>query len=214
MASPIDHKAPMSQYFVLHPSHPQQRLLEGAAKIMRSGGLVVYPTDTTYALGCQIGDKAALDRMRRLRQLGNRHYFTLCCRDLSEISKYARVNNRNYRILKRHTPGAFTFLLPATREAPRRLVHPKRKTIGLRVPDSLIAQGLIAALGQPMMTTSMRLPGQDEPLRDADASREALEHGVDLILDGGGAGIEPTTVIDFNDDPPRIIRAGAGSASV
>ncbi len=200
----------MSQYFVLHPSHPQRRLLQGAAKIMRSGGLVVYPTDTTYALGCHIGDKAALDRVRRLRQLGNRHFFTLCCRDLSEISKYARVDNRNYRILKRHTPGPFTFLLPATREAPRRLVHPKRKTIGLRVPNNPIALGLIEALGEPMMTTTMRLPGQEEPFTDADAIRDALEHGVDLILDGGHAGTEPTTVIDLNSDPPTVVREGAG----
>ena len=148
--------------------------------------------------------------MRRLRQLGNRHFFTLCCRDLSEISKYARVDNRNYRFLKRHTPGPFTFLLPATREAPRRLVHPKRKTTGLRVPNNPIALGLIEALGEPMMTTTMRLPGQEEPFTDADAIREALEHRVDLILDGGHAGTEPTTVIDLNSDPPTVVREGAG----
>ncbi len=199
----------MSQYFVVHPSHPQQRLLGGAADVLSSGGLVVYPTDTTYAIGCRIGDQAALDRMRALRQLGNRHFFTLCCRDLSEISKYARVNNHNYRILKRLTPGPFTFLLPATREAPRRLVHPKRRTIGLRVPNNPIALGLMEALEAPMMTTTMRLPGEDMPMTDAMAIRQSLGNAVDLVLDGGVGGTSPTTVVDLNHEPPVVVREGA-----
>ena len=199
----------MSQYFVAHPSHPQQRLLRSAAEVLSGGGLVVYPTDTTYAIGCRSGDKTALDRMRALRQLGNRHFFTLCCRDLSEISKYARVSNRNYRILKRLTPGPFTFLLPATREAPRRLVHPKRRTIGLRVPDNAIALGLMEALGAPMMTTTMRLPGEEGPMTDAMEMRQALEDAVDLVLDGGVGGTSPTTVVDLNHEPPVVVREGA-----
>lgn len=200
----------MSQCFVIHPSHPQQRLLQRAAEVLAGGGLAAYPTDTTYAIGCRVGDKAALDRMRALRQLGGKHYFTLCCRDLSEIAKYARVNNQNYRILKRHTPGPFTFLLPATREAPRRLVHPKRRTIGLRVPANAIALGLMAALGRPMMTTTLRLPGADAPLTDGDDIRRVLGDGLDLVVDGGHAGTEPTTVVDLNCDPPKVIRQGIG----
>ncbi len=200
----------MSQYFVVHPSHPQQRLLSGAAQVLRDGGLVVYPTDTTYALGCRIGDKAVLDRMRGLRQLSSRHVFTLCCRDLSEISKYARVDNLNYRILKRCTPGPFTFLLPAMRDAPRRSVHPKRRTIGLRLPRNAIALGLMEVLGEPLMTTTMRLPGQDEPPELAEM-RSALEQRVDLIVDGGYVGTEPTTIVDLNQRPPVVVRQGLGA---
>ena len=200
----------MSQYFVIHPSHPQQRLLQRAAEILAAGGLAAYPTDTTYALGCRVGDKAALDRLRALRQLGSKHFLTLCCRDLSEIAKYARVENRNYRILKRHTPGPFTFLLPATREAPRRLVHPKRRTIGLRVPASPIALGLIEALGRPMMTTTLRLPGAEGPLTQGDEIRRLLGDKLELVVDGGHAGTAPTTVVDLNEDPPTVIRQGLG----
>ncbi len=200
----------MCQYFVIHPSHPQQRLLRRAADILAGGGLAAYPTDTTYAIGCRVGDKSALDRMRTLRRLGGKHFFTLCCRDLSEIAKYARVDNRSYRILKRHTPGPFTFLLPATREAPRRLVHPKRRTIGLRVPANPIALGLIEALGQPMMTTTLRLPDADRPLTDGDEIRRALGDSLDLVIDGGHAGTEPTTVVDLNSDPPTLVRQGVG----
>ena len=202
--------APMTQYFLLHASHPQQRLLHRAADLLRNGGLIAYPTDTTYAMGCRIGDQAALGRMRALRQLSGKHFFTLCCRDLSEISKYARVDNHNYRILKRHTPGPFTFLLPATREAPRRLVHPKRRTIGLRVPNSPIALGLMEALGQPMMTTTLRLPGAAGPLTEADEIRRALGHELSLVVDGGSGGAELTTVVDLNANPPIVVRQGAG----
>ena len=200
----------MSQYFVVHPSHPQRRLLVTAAQIISGGGLVVYPTDTAYALGCHIGDKQSLESIRRIRRLDKRHHFTLTCRDLSEISLYARVSDANYRILKHLTPGPFTFLLPATREVPRRLVHPKRRTIGLRIPNNVIALELLAVLGEPMMTTTMRLADQDEPCSDPEQIRESLEHEVDLIIDGGPGGVVPTTVVDLTGAVPEVIRQGLG----
>ncbi|HEY5681542.1 MAG TPA: L-threonylcarbamoyladenylate synthase [Pseudomonadales bacterium] len=200
----------MSQYFVVHPSHPQRRLLVTAAQIISGGGLVVYPTDTAYALGCHIGDKQSLESIRRIRRLDKRHHFTLTCRDLSEISLYARVSDANYRILKHLTPGPFTFLLPATREVPRRLVHPKRRTIGLRIPNNVIALELLAVLGEPMMTTTMRLADQDEPFSDPEQIRESLEHEVDLIIDGGPGGVVPTTVVDLTGAVPEVIRQGLG----
>ena len=200
----------MSQYFVVHASHPQQRLLRRAAEIVRAGGLVVYPTDTTYALGCHIGDKSALDRIRQVRRLDKQHHFTLTCRDLSEVSAYARVDNANYRVLRRLTPGPFTFLLPASREVPRRLVHPRRRTIGLRIPGNAIARSLLEALGQPMMTTTMRLPGDDAALPDAQDIRPILENSVDLIIDGGPCGLVPTTVVDLTADRPLVARQGLG----
>jgi tRNA threonylcarbamoyl adenosine modification protein (Sua5/YciO/YrdC/YwlC family) len=200
----------VSQFFAVHPSHPQARLLKRAAEIIAGGGLVVFPTDTTYALGCHIGDKQALERVRLVRQLHKTHLLTLMCRDLSEISLYARVENYNYRLLKQLTPGPYTFILPATREVPRRLVHPKRKTIGLRVPDCPIALGLLEALGEPMMTTTLRLPGQDLPPVDAEDLRGQLEHQVDLIIDGGHCGIEQSTVLDLTSNKPEVIRRGQG----
>lgn len=201
----------MSQYFSIHPTHPQQRLLDQAAAIVSRGGIVVYPTDTTYALGCQIGDKAALERIHRLRRLDKHHHMTLVCRDLSELGTYARVDNAAYRILKRLTPGPFTFLLPATREVPRRLIHPKKKTIGLRVPANPIALGLLEALGEPMMTTTMILPGEDEPLVDPEVIRDRLERSVDLIIDGGFCGVEQTTVVDLTLPGGEVVRQGAGT---
>lgn len=200
----------MSQFFSVHPTHPQQRLLSRAAEIVGAGGLVVYPTDTTYALGCQIGDKQALERIRLIRRLDDRHHFTLTCRDLSEIAIYARVNDANYRILKHYTPGPFTFLLPATREVPKRLVHPKRRTIGLRVPDHPIALGLLEALGGPMMTTTMQLPEDAFPLNDPEDVRDRIGNAVDVIIDGGTCGLEPTTVVDLTGDVPQVIRSGLG----
>ena len=200
----------MSQFFSIHPSHPQARLLNRAAEIIAAGGLVVFPTDASYALGCHIGDKQALDRVRQVRQLGKNHLLTLMVRDLSEISLYARVENFNYRRLKQLTPGPFTFILPATREVPRRLVHPKRKTIGLRVPDCPVALGLLAALGEPMMTTTLRLPGEELPTVDAEDVRVRLEHQVDLIIDGGRCGIEQTTVVDLTGAEAEVIRQGQG----
>ena len=200
----------MSQYFSVHPTHPQRRLLVQAADIVRGGGVIVYPTDSTYALGCHIGDKAALDRIRDIRRLDMLHHFTLVCRDLSELSIYASVDNTSYRILKRFTPGPFTFLLQASREVPRRLVHPKRRTIGIRVPDHVVAQGLLEALGEPMMSTSLILPDAAEALTDPQEIRSELERRVDLIVDGGGCGMMATTVVDLTQAPPVVTRAGLG----
>lgn len=200
----------LSQFFSIHPTHPQQRLLTQAAEIVASGGLVVYPTDTAYALGCHIGDKQALERIRQIRKLDRNHHLTLMCRDLSELGSYARVDNVNYRILKRLTPGPFTFLLPATREVPRRLIHAKKKTIGLRVPANAIALGLLEALGEPMLTTTMRLPGQTLPLVDPQEIREKLESRVELIIDGGNGGLDSTTVVDLTLPGGEVMRQGAG----
>jgi tRNA threonylcarbamoyl adenosine modification protein (Sua5/YciO/YrdC/YwlC family) len=200
----------MSQYFAIHPSHPQRRLVQQAATIVREGGLVVYPTDTTYALGCHIGDKQSLERIRQLRRLDKDHHFTLTCRDLSEISLYARVDDVNYRILKHFTPGPFTFILPATREVPRRLVHAKRKTIGLRIPDNPIALALLEALNEPMMTTTMRLPDQPLPYTEPEEIRADLQRSVDLIVDGGSGGVLPTTVVNLTGSVPEIQREGMG----
>ena len=178
--------------------------------MIAGGGLAVYPTDTTYALGCHIGDKQALERIRSLRRLDKHHHLTLICRDLSEISIYARVDNANYRILKHLTPGPFTFLLPASREVPKRLVHPKRRTIGLRIPANEITQGLLEALGEPMMSTSMRLPDADLPMSDAMEIRAVLEHSVDVVIDGGNCGLLPTTVVDLTQVPGQVVRQGLG----
>jgi tRNA threonylcarbamoyl adenosine modification protein (Sua5/YciO/YrdC/YwlC family) len=200
----------VSQFFAIHPTHPQKRLLHQAAEILRGGGVIVYPTDSTYALGCRLGDKAGLDRIRSIRKLDPLHHFTLVCRDLSELSIYARVDNPQYRILKHYTPGPFTFLLRATREVPRRLVHPKRRTIGLRVPHHPIARGLLDALNEPVMSTTLIMPGETVPLSEPAEFRARLEKRVDLIVDGGGGGLVPTTVVDLTDDAPRITRQGLG----
>ena len=202
----------MSQFFQLHPENPQPRLVRQAVDIIRGGGVVVYPTDSAYALGCHIGDKNALDRIRRLRKLDDKHNFTLVCRDLSELAAYARVNNAAYRLLRHHTPGPFTFLFPATSEVPRRLKHPKRKTIGIRVPDNTIAQELLADLGEPLMSTTLIMPGEEYPLIDPYEIRELLEQEVDLVIDGGYCGMETTTVIDLSEGVPRLVRQGKGDS--
>ncbi|RLQ22683.1 threonylcarbamoyl-AMP synthase [Seongchinamella sediminis] len=200
----------MSQFFQIHPDNPQLRLIRQAADIIRSGGVVVYPTDSAYAIGCHIGDKNALDRIRRIRKLDARHNFTLVCRDLSEIATYARVNNTVYRLLKHCTPGPYTFILQATSEVPRRLLHSKRKTVGLRVPENNIAQALLTDLDEPMMSVTLIMPGDEYPLIDPYDIRETLQHDVDLVIDGGYCGMEPTTVIDLVDETPLVIRAGKG----
>lgn len=203
----------MSQFFQIHPENPQARLVRQAADIVRGGGVVVYPTDSAYALGCHIGDKAALDRIRRIRRLDDRHNFTLVCRDLSDIANYARVDNTVYRLLKACTPGAYTFILRATSEVPRRLMHPKRKTVGLRIPDNAVAMALLADLGEPMMSVTLIMPGDELPLIDPYEIRDVLEHEVDLVIDGGYCGLEPTTVVDLADDLPIILRAGKGDVT-
>src|SRR6202142_92912 len=200
----------MSKYFELHPQNPQLRLIRRAADIVRSGGLIAYPTDSCYALGCHIGDPAALERLRRVRGADRNHHFTLVCRDLREIGHYARIDTWQFRLLKSATPGPFTFLLPATRETPRRLQHPKRRTIGIRVPDHVVTQMLLAEVGEPLMSSTLLLPGDELPLTDGAQIRARLERELDLILDGGHWGIEPTTVVDLAVSPPVIVRAGKG----
>jgi tRNA threonylcarbamoyl adenosine modification protein (Sua5/YciO/YrdC/YwlC family) len=200
----------LSQFFQIHPDNPQARLIRQAADIIRAGGVVAYPTDSAYALGCHIGDKNALDRIRRIRRLDDNHNFTLMCRDLSELASYAKVDNAAYRLLRNNTPGAYTFILEATSEVPRRLKHPKRKTIGLRVPENNIALELLADLGEPLMSVSLIMPGDEYPLIDPYDIRQLLEHEVDLVVDGGYCGMEMTTVIDLSQEVPRVIREGKG----
>jgi tRNA threonylcarbamoyl adenosine modification protein (Sua5/YciO/YrdC/YwlC family) len=199
----------MAQYFQIHPKNPQTRLIRRAVEIVRARGVIAYPTDSSYALGCHIGDKAAMERIRRIRAVDQHHNFTLVCRDLSEVALYARLSNTDYRILRAHTPGPYTFILPATREVPRRLQHPRRKTIGLRVPDNVIAQALLAELREPLMSSTLIMPGEEVPLNDAEIIRERLEHHVDLVLDGGNCGLEPTTVV-LENGVVNIARRGRG----
>jgi tRNA threonylcarbamoyl adenosine modification protein (Sua5/YciO/YrdC/YwlC family) len=194
----------------IHPDNPQLRLVRRVVEVLRGGGLIAFPTDSAYALGCQLGDKAAVDRIRRIRDLDKHHNFTLMCRDLSELGSYARVDNRVFRLLKANTPGPYTFILDATSEVPRRLVHPKRKTIGLRVPDHRIAQALLAELGEPLMSVTLILPGAGEPLADPDDIRDRLERQIELLVDGGYCAVEPTTVIDLSGEVPELLRRGAG----
>lgn len=203
----------MSQFFVIHPETPQKRLIQHACEIIVGGGVVVYPTDTSYALGCHIGDKRALERVRQIRRLDDKHLFTIMCRDLSDLGVYARVNNSVFRQLKAHTPGSFTFVLEATKEVPRRLQLGKRKQIGLRVPDNRILLALLEELGEPLLSTTLTMPGEDYPLSDPYDIRDTLEHAVDLIIDGGYCGIEESTVIDLTGDVPELIREGLGDFS-
>lgn len=200
----------MAQYFQIHPTHPQARLIKNAVAIVRAGGVIAYPTDSSYALGCHLDDKAAAERIRTIRGVDARHHFTLVCRDLSQLATYAKVDNASYRLLKAHTPGPYTYILSATREVPRRLQHPRRKTIGLRVPDNVIAQALLAELGEPLMSGTLMLPGQSLPMSDPEEIRVALEHQVDLVIDGGPCGLEPTTVIDLETPVPHVVRLGRG----
>ena len=204
----------MSQYFRIHPENPQTRLIQQGVGIIRRGGVVAYPTDSGYALGCHLGDKTAKDRMRRIRQLDENHNFTLVCRDLSDIGVYARFDTPAYRLLKKCTPGAYTFILTATREVPRRLQHPKRKTIGVRVPDHPIAQALLKELGEPLLSTTLILPGEFDPMNDPEEIREKLQRDVDLVIDGGPCGTVPTTVVDLTDTVPVVLRRGKGDVSV
>lgn len=204
----------MSQYFQVHPVNPQLRLIKQAAQIVHGGGIVALPTDSCYALVCHLDDKAAVERLRRIRGIDEKHHLTLLCRDLSEIGVYARVDNKQFRLLKAATPGPFTFILEATRCVPRRLSHPSRKTIGLRVPATPIVEMLLGELQQPLLGTTLILPGDDEPLTDPDTIRERLEKQVDLIVDGGACSFEPTTVVDLTGDEPELVRQGQGDPAV
>ncbi len=200
----------MNQYLYIHPENPQPRLIQQAVDVICKGGVIAYPTDSAYALGCHLGDKAALERIIRLRQLDERHNFTLICRDLSDISTYAKVDNQTYRLLKNHTPGAYTFILQATSEVPRRVLHPKRKTIGIRIPEHAITQALLAALGEPMLTTTLQLPGEEYPMNEPEEIRDRLGKQLDLVVDGGYGTLEPTTVVDLSEGSPVLLREGRG----
>lgn len=204
----------MSQYFSIHPDNPQPRLIRQAAEIVRSGGVIVYPTDSCYALGCHIGDKTAMERMRTIRRVDARHHFSLVCRDLREIATYAKVDNQQYRLLKAATPGCYAFILEATREVPKRLQHPSRRTIGLRIPDHPVVRALLGELNEPLLSSSLMLPGEDVPLSDPEDFRELLEHQVDLILDSGACGLEPTTVVNLTGPAPVITRVGKGDTAL
>lgn len=204
----------MAQYLALHPDNPQPRMIKQAVEIIRNGGVIVYPTESCYALGCHIGDKDALERIRRIRQVDDKHHFTLVCRDLSELATYAKVDNRQYRFLKSAMPGAYTVILQATREVPRRVMHAKRSTIGLRVPTNTIAQALLEELGEPLLSSTLLLPGEEWPPTEGWEISEQLEHQVDAVLDGGHCGTAVTTVIDLTHDDPVLVREGAGDPSV
>lgn len=201
----------MAQLFSIHPENPQPRLIRRAVEIVRAGGVIVYPTDSCYALGCHLGDKAAMERIRAIRQVEERHHFTLVCRNLAEIGTYARVDNPQFRLLKSVTPGSYTFILKASRELPKRLLHPRRRTIGLRVPDHRVVRALLEELGEPLLSSTLILPGDDWPLNDAQEIRGRMEREVDLILDCGSCGITPTTVVDLTGEQPVITRQGKGS---
>ena len=203
----------MTQFFQIHAENPQSRLANQAVNILNKGGVIVYPTDSGYALGCRLGDKTALNRIKALRRLDPNHHMTLICKDLSELANYARVDNSAYRLIKNHTPGSYTFILRATSEVPRRLQHPKKKTIGLRVPDNKIALSLLEALGEPMMSTSLILPGDSDIMTDPYDIRIELEGRVDLIIDGGYCGNEETSMIDLTSGAPEVIRVGQGDVS-
>lgn len=203
----------MAQYFSIHPDNPQQRLVDQVVDIVRRGGVIAYPTDSVYALGCHIGDKQAVDRIRAIRRLNKEHNFTLICRDLSELATYARVDNVIFRTLKAATPGPYTFILKASAEVPRRLMHPKRKTIGIRVPDSPIVMALLDSLHEPMMSVTMILPGDEYPLTDPYEINQLIGAQVDAVVDGGYCGLEPTSVVDMTADTAKVLRYGAGDVS-
>ena len=201
----------MAQFFAVHPTHPQLRLVRRAAEIVRWGGLVAYPTDSCYALGCLQASAKAIERLRRVRGVDERHHLTLMCRDLAEVGAYAIVDDARFRLIKRVTPGAYTFILRATRSVPRRVLHPKKKTIGVRIPEHAVARALLVELDEPMLSTTLMLPGDSEPLADAAEIRERLEHELELVIDAGSCGREPSTVIDLTGDTPRVLREGKGS---
>jgi len=203
----------MSQFFTIHPDNPNSRLIRQAAEVLRNGGVVVYPTDSCYALGCHLDDKDAVARIRQIRKLDQHHHMTLMCRDLSEISRYARMDNAKFRMLKSNTPGSYTFILEATKEVPKRLQHPKRSTIGMRIPDHPVALALLEELGEPLLSTTLILPDDEGPLNDAGYIRGLLEKQVDLVIDGGAVGVDFTTVIDLTGDVPVLVRRGKGDVS-
>ncbi len=204
----------MSQFFQVHPDNPQARLIRQAAEIVRDSGVVIYPTDSSYAIGCQIGDKSAMDRIRQIRRLNDDHNFTLIGRSLSELSAYTKLDNQAHRLIKNLTPGPYTFILKATKQVPKRLMHAKRKTIGVRIPDNRVAMALLDELNEPLLSSTLILPGDDMPMMDPYEMNQIVGHSVDLILDGGYCGFEPTSVIDLHDETPRVRRVGKGDVSL
>ncbi|HJQ46867.1 MAG TPA: L-threonylcarbamoyladenylate synthase [Amycolatopsis sp.] len=203
----------MAKYFDVHPDNPQPRSIDQVVGLVREGGLVAYPTDSCFALGCQLGNKDGIDRIRSIRHLDDRHHFTLVCRDFAQLGQFVFINNAVFRTIKASTPGSYTFILPATKEVPRRLLHPKKKTVGVRIPDHVVAQALLEALGEPLVSSTLLLPDREEPLTQGWEIKEELDHVLDAVIDSGECGTEPTTVIDFSDDEPVVVRHGAGDAS-
>ncbi|HEX9066399.1 MAG TPA: L-threonylcarbamoyladenylate synthase [Streptosporangiaceae bacterium] len=203
----------MARYFDIHPANPQPRAIAQVAEIVRDGGVIAYPTDSCYALGCQLGNGEGFTRIRSIRHLDERHHLTLVCRDFAQLGQFAVVANRVFRAIKAATPGSYTFILPATKEVPRRLQHPRKKTVGVRIPRHVVAQALLAELGEPLVSSTLLLPGHDEPMTDGWLIAQELEHAVDAVIDSGDCGTDPTTVIDFSQDGPEIVRRGAGDTS-
>ena len=203
----------MAQFFVVHPDNPQPRLIKQAAALVRAGAVIAYPTDSCYALGCHLGDKDAVARIRQIRGVGDDHYMTLMCRDLSELARYARVDNVQFRLLKNNTPGSYTFILAATKEVPKRLQHPKRNTVGIRIPDHPVVLALLQELGEPLLSSTLIPAGEEQALNDAEEIRDRLDQQLDLILDGGATGLNPTTVIDLTTDTPVVLRRGKGDVT-
>ncbi|RFC34133.1 MAG: tRNA threonylcarbamoyl adenosine modification protein, Sua5/YciO/YrdC/YwlC family [Candidatus Nitrotoga sp. MKT] len=203
----------MSQFFTIYPSNPQPRLIKQAADLVRNGAVIAYPTDSCYALGCHLGDKQAVARIRQIRGVDDKHHMTMVCRDLSELARYARVDNVQFRLLKNNTPGSYTFILEATKEVPKRLQHPKRSTIGMRIPDHPVALALLEELGEPLLSSTLILPTEEFAMNDAEQIRDLLQHQIDLVVDGGAVGLDPTTVIDLTKDVPVVVRVGKGDVS-
>jgi tRNA threonylcarbamoyl adenosine modification protein (Sua5/YciO/YrdC/YwlC family) len=203
----------VARYFDVHPDNPQPRAIRQVADIVRGGGLIAYPTDSCFALGCAIGNADGMRRIREIRHLDDRHHFTLMCRDFAQLGQFVHINNALFRSLKAATPGPYTFILPATREVPRRLLHPRKKTVGVRIPDSVVAQALLAELGEPMLSSTLTLPAEPEPMTQGWEIKETLDPVLDAVIDSGDCGVEPTTVIDFSGDEPEILRKGAGDPS-
>ncbi|MDG4824340.1 L-threonylcarbamoyladenylate synthase [Asanoa sp. WMMD1127] len=203
----------MARYFDVHPENPAARAVGQVVGLIRDGGLIVYPTDSLYAFGCRLGNVEGVERIRRARQLDDRHHFTLVCRDFSQLGQFVQINNARFRAVRAATPGSYTFILPATREVPRRLQHPRKRTVGVRIPDHVVAQALLAELGEPLVSSSLLLPGDEEPMTQGWEIKERLDHTVDAVVDGGDCGTVPTTVVDWSDDEPVILRHGAGDPS-
>ncbi len=200
----------MARYFDVHPENPQRRSVGQVVELVREGGLIAYPTDSCFALGCQLGNREGIDRIRTIRQLDDRHHFTLVCQDFAQLGQFVHISNTVFRSIKAATPGSYTFILPATKEVPRRLLHPKKKTVGVRIPDHVVTQALLEELGEPMLSSTLLLPDEEEPMTQGWEIKELLDHQLDAVVDSGDCGTEPTTVIDFSDDVPEVVRVGAG----